>query len=160
MAYQGLGRGIVEETRSASALFAAELPEVLMAVSCSKNFGLYRERTGTLHVVTRSAAVADAALSQLARIARTIYSMPPDHGAAIVQGVLADEALRAAWLDEVACDARAHDAGCARISSSSWRRLVQSATSAVITRQLGMFSLLGINTAQVRAIARARITST
>ena len=78
----------------ASRLFAAELPEVLVAVSCSKNFGLYRERTGALHIINQTPAAADAVLSQLVRIARTMYSMPPDHGAAIVQEILANEALR------------------------------------------------------------------
>ena len=84
MAYQGLGRGVAEDA-FAIRLFAAELPEALVAVSCSKNFGLYRERVGTLHVICETPEAADAALSQLVRIARTIYSMPPDHGAAIVQ---------------------------------------------------------------------------
>jgi aspartate aminotransferase len=100
MAYQGLGRGIAADAFGIR-LFAAELPEVLIAVSCSKNFGLYRERTGALHVVAASAAAADTVLSQLARIARTIYSMPPDHGAAIVQEIMGNDALRTAWLDEV-----------------------------------------------------------
>src|SRR3984885_6891172 len=101
MAYQGLGAGLDGDAFGVR-LFAAELPELLVAVSCSKNFGLYRERTGTLHVVSDSHTSADAALSQLARIARTIYSMPPDHGAAMVEGVLADESLRIVWLDELA----------------------------------------------------------
>ena len=79
--------------RSASRLFAAELPEVLVAVSCSKNFGLYRERTGALHIISETATAADAILTQLVRIARTIYSMPPDHGAAIVHEILANDAL-------------------------------------------------------------------
>ena len=68
---------------------------MLIAVSCSKNFGLYRERTGALHVVSETPTAADAALSQLVRIARSIYSMPPDHGAAIVHEMLSNEGLRA-----------------------------------------------------------------
>src|SRR5690606_759925 len=100
MAYQGLGDGVTEDAFGVR-LFARELPEALIAVSCSKNFGLYRERTGALHVVSSTPAAADAVLSQLVRIARTIYSMPPDHGAAIVQEILADRELREAWLAEL-----------------------------------------------------------
>ena len=100
MAYQGLGTGVAEDAFGCR-LFAAELPEVVVAVSCSKNFGLYRERTGVLHVITETVPAADAILSQLVRIARTLYSMPPDHGAAIVQEILANDALRGSWADEL-----------------------------------------------------------
>jgi aspartate aminotransferase len=150
MAYQGLGRGIAEDAYGIR-LFAAELPELLIAVSCSKNFGLYRERAGTLHVIARSAAAAEAALSHLARIARSIYSMPPDHGAAIVAELLADATLRAAWLDEV---------GVMRKRMTKLREeLVKELRAACpqrdfgfITQQRGMFSLLGITPAQVQAL--------
>src|ERR1700690_4202553 len=100
MAYQGLGRGIVEDTFGIR-LFAAELPEVLVAVSCSKNFGLYRERVGVLHVVTDKATAGLAALSHEVRVARSIYSMPPDHGAAIVNEILGNEALRDSCVREL-----------------------------------------------------------
>ena len=69
MAYQGLGTGIVEDAFGVR-LFCNELPEVTVAVSCSKNFGLYRERTGALHVVSETVNAADAVLTQLVRIAR------------------------------------------------------------------------------------------
>jgi aspartate aminotransferase len=150
MAYQGLGRGLAEDAFGIR-LFAAELPEVLIAVSCSKNFGLYRERTGALHAITASASGSDAALSHLARIARTMYSMPPDHGAAIVQEILGNDPLRKAWLEEV-------DVMRARMAGLR-REFVQQLTAACperdfscITRQHGMFSLLGIDVAQVRAM--------
>ncbi|HEY0768697.1 MAG TPA: aromatic amino acid transaminase, partial [Steroidobacteraceae bacterium] len=97
MAYQGLGEGL-EADAFGIRLLCAELPEVLCAVSCSKNFGLYRERTGALHVVSETPAGADATFSQLVRIARGIWSMPPDHGAAIVHGILADAPLRRLWV--------------------------------------------------------------
>jgi aspartate aminotransferase len=150
MAYQGLGRGIAEDAFGMR-LFAAELPEVMVAVSCSKNFGLYRERAAALHVIAGSATAADAALSQLARIARTIYSMPPDHGAAIVQEILDNDGLHTAWLDEVA----AMRTRMAELRSE----LVKHLSAAYpqrdfgwITRQHGMFSLLGIDPQQVRAL--------
>ena len=153
MAYQGLGRGVAEDAFGIR-LFAAELPEVLVAVSCSKNFGLYRERAGALHVVTASAASADAALSQLARIARTIYSMPPDHGAAIVAEILGDAALRNSWLDEVG----SMRARMAELRSKFVQQLAAACRQrdfSCITRQHGMFSILGIDPAQVRAMRLA-----
>src|SRR5579872_5929205 len=100
IAYQGLGRGAAEDAYGPR-LFCAELPEVLIAVSCSKSFGLYRERTGALHVLSATAVAADAAISQLMRIARGLYSMPPDHGAAIVHGILDTERLRTSWEGEL-----------------------------------------------------------
>jgi aspartate/tyrosine/aromatic aminotransferase len=150
MAYQGLGRGLAEDA-FAIRLFAAELPEVLIAVSCSKNFGLYRERTGALHAVTATAAGADAALSQLARIARTMYSMPPDHGAAIVLEVLANDALRKEWLSELDT-MRARMAGLRREFVQQLSAACPERDFSCITRQYGMFSLLGISPAQVLAI--------
>ena len=84
----GAGRGCWRRTPSGCACSCAELPEALCAVSCSKNFGLYRERTGSLHVISESKPAAEATLSQLVRIARGIWSMPPDHGAEIVRRVL------------------------------------------------------------------------
>jgi aspartate aminotransferase len=150
MAYQGLGRGI-EEDAFGIRLFAAELPEVLVAVSCSKNFGLYRERTGALHVVAASAATADTALSQLARIARTIYSMPPDHGAAIVQEIMGNAALRTAWVEEVGA-MRARMSGLRGEFVKQLSATYPQRDFSCIARQYGMFSLLGIDTAQVHVM--------
>jgi aspartate aminotransferase len=150
MAYQGLGEGLDADAFGLR-LLCAELPEVLFAVSCSKNFGLYRERTGSLHLVGESPAAADAALSQLVRLARGIWSMPPDHGAAIVHGILGDESLRSQWMEELA----------------SMRRRIQGLRHEVVQRlkaycpqrdfdfiatQRGMFSFFGISSAQVRAL--------
>src|SRR5665213_4312452 len=150
MAYQGLGLGLARDAFGIR-LFAAELPEVLIAGSCSKNFGLYRERAGALHVVSASQAGAHAALSHLSRIARTMYSMPPDHGAAIVHEVLTNDELRSSWLAELEG---------MRVRMAALRHeFVQQLITACpvrdfscITRQHGMFSLLGIDTAQVRAL--------
>jgi aspartate aminotransferase len=150
MAYQGLGRGLAEDAFGIR-LFAAELPEVLIAVSCSKNFGLYRERTGALHAITASASGSDAALSHLARIARTMYSMPPDHGAAIVQEILGNDPLRKAWLEEVEV-MRARMAGLRREFVQQLTAACPERDFSCITRQHGMFSLLGIDVAQVRAM--------
>ena len=153
MAYQGLGRGVPEDAFGIR-LFAAELPEVLVAVSCSKNFGLYRERTGALHVVAASAATADTSLSQLARIARTIYSMPPDHGAAIVVEILGSDAQRTAWLEEVGA-MRARMAGLRGEFLKQLSAACPERDFSFIGRQFGMFSLLGIDLAQVHAMRAA-----
>ena len=150
MAYQGLGRGL-DEDAFAIRLVATELPEALIAVSCSKNFGLYRERIGALHVIGATPDAADASLSHLARIARTAWSMPPNHGAAIVNGILSDASLRAKWTSEV-------DAMRTRINGLR-RALVEQLTGACpgrdfgfIAQQRGMFSFLGVSTEQVRKL--------
>jgi aspartate aminotransferase len=150
IAYQGLGRGVAEDAYGPR-LFCAELPEVLVAVSCSKNFGLYRERTGALHVLSATPAAADAAISQLMRIARGLYSMPPDHGAAIVHAIFSEERLRKSWEREVEA---------MRLRIQHLRDATVKALAATcprkdfgyIARQRGMFSYLGIDTAAVREL--------
>jgi len=150
MAYQGLGEGL-EADAFALRLFCAELPEVLCAVSCSKNFGLYRERTGALHLVSASPAAADAALSQLVRLARAIWSMPPDHGAAIVQAILSEESLARQWREEVA-DMRRRIQGLRHAVVAQLREHCPRRDFAFIAAQRGMFSFFGITTEQVRAL--------
>jgi aspartate aminotransferase len=150
IAYQGLGRGAAEDAYGAR-LFCTELPEVLVAVSCSKNFGLYRERTGALHVLSATPAAADAAISQLMRIARGLYSMPPDHGAAIVHAILGDGRLRKAWEEEL-------DAMRSRIQqlrAAAVQRLTVTCPGkdfGYIARQRGMFSYLGVDVQAVREL--------
>jgi aspartate aminotransferase len=150
LAYQGLGEGLDADSYGLR-LFAAELPELLCAVSCSKNFGLYRERAGCLHVLNDSAKSADATLSQLVKSARGIWSMPPDHGAEIVRRILTEGALRETWEQEV---------GAMRTRIQNLRREVVAQLRAhcpqrdfsFIARQRGMFSFFGISTAQVHAL--------
>ncbi|MBV8911199.1 MAG: aspartate/tyrosine/aromatic aminotransferase [Gammaproteobacteria bacterium] len=150
MAYQGLGDGIDEDAFGLR-LFAAELPEALCAVSCSKNFGVYRERTGALHFIGASTAAADAALSQLVRLARGIWSMPPDHGAAIVQAVLGESSLRAQWVEEVA-SMRGRIRGLRREVVQQLREHCPQRDFGFIAAQRGMFSYLGVDANQVRAL--------
>lgn len=150
MAYQGLGTGIAEDAYGPRR-FAEELPECLIAVSCSKNFGLYRERVGALHVVTTGPAAAEAALSQLVRTARTLYSMPPDHGAAIVHQILSTPALRAQWEQEVGV-MRARISGLRRDVVHRLSRRAPAHDFSFIERQQGMFSFLGLTVAQVHAL--------
>ena len=150
MAYQGLGTGIVEDAFGVR-LFCAELPEVTVAVSCSKNFGLYRERTGALHVISETTATADAVLTQLVRIARSIYSMPPDHGAAIAHEILDNSALRESWVDEVG-SMRKRIQGLRHDVVQQLKQTCPQRDFSFIESQRGMFSYLGITTEQVRAL--------
>jgi aspartate aminotransferase len=150
IAYQGLGRGVAQDAYGAR-LFCEHLPEVLVAVSCSKNFGLYRERTGALHVLSATPAAADAAISQLMRIARGLYSMPPDHGAAIVHAILAQERLRRSWEGEL----EAMRLRIQQLRAAAVQRLADTCPRkdfGYIARQRGMFSYLGIDTPAVREL--------
>jgi aspartate aminotransferase len=154
MAYQGLGSG-PEEDAFGLRLFAAELPELLVAVSCSKNFGLYRERVGVLHVITDQPGVGVAALSHEVRVARSIYSMPPDHGAAIVNEILGDEALRAGWASELGT-MRERINGLRRQLVAQLRDVFPARDFGFIAQQKGMFSLLGLTVEQVLRIRAER----
>ena len=150
MAYQGLGEGLDADAFGLR-LFSEELPELLFAVSCSKNFGLYRERTGALGVVCESQARADAAMSQLVRLARTLWSMPPDHGAAIVAAVLTDAALRRQWTEELDAMRRRIE----QLRREVVRNLAERCPGrdfGFIARHHGMFSLFGITTPQIREL--------
>jgi aspartate aminotransferase len=150
MAYQGLGAG-VDADAFAVRLFAAEVPELLVAVSCSKNFGLYRERAGTLHILTESVSRSEAALSQEVRIARRLYSMPPDHGAAIVSQILTDEGLRDLWQRELG-GMRERIAGLRRDIVRQLKSACPARDFGFIAAQRGLFSFLGITPEQVKAL--------
>ena len=154
MAYQGLGTG-QDEDAFGIRLFAAELPEVLVAVSCSKNFGLYRERVGVLHIVTDKPATGLAALSHEVRVARSLYSMPPDHGAAIVNEILGSDALRALWTRELG-GMRERINGLRSQLVAQLREACPARDFGFIARQRGMFSLLGLTPEQVQGIRAQR----
>ncbi len=100
LAYQGLGEGREEDAYGANEVVAA-VPEALIAYSCDKNFGLYRDRVGALYIYAQDAEQLGRALSNGHALARAAWSMPPDHGAAAVRLVLADEAMTTQWLDEL-----------------------------------------------------------
>ncbi|WP_425316958.1 amino acid aminotransferase [Stutzerimonas chloritidismutans] len=149
-AYQGFGDGL-EEDAWAVRLFAETLPEMLITSSCSKNFGLYRERTGALIAVTSDAERLLDVRSQLASLARNLWSTPPAHGAAVVATILADEPLRQIWQDEVERMRR-------RIASLR-QGLVEALMPyglaerfAHIAQQRGMFSYTGLTAEQVRRL--------
>lgn len=149
-AYQGFGDGL-EEDAWAVRLFADALPELLITSSCSKNFGLYRERTGALLVCSHDADKLLDVRSQLAFIARNLWSTPPDHGAAVVAQILGDPALKALWINEV--DAMRQRI--ARLRAGLVEALAPHGLSerfAHITEQRGMFSYTGLSPEQVRLL--------
>ncbi|MDO6440725.1 amino acid aminotransferase [Marinobacter sp. 2_MG-2023] len=144
MAYQGLGEGLDADAAGLRYL-AGQVPEMVVAASCSKNFGLYRERTGALVLISATEAINKAATSQLLSVVRAHYSMPPAHGAAIVETILDDDVLRAEWQLELG-------GMCERILGL--RHAFADALAPVgdfgfISRQRGMFSFLGITPEQV-----------
>lgn len=100
LAYHGLGDGLEADLYGVR-LMAARAPGVVAAVSCSKNFGLYRDRVGAVYVLTPNREAAAVTASHMAGHARTAWSMPPDHGAAVVRLILEDEALAWQWREEL-----------------------------------------------------------
>jgi aspartate aminotransferase len=150
MAYQGFGDDL-ERDVAGLRLLAERVPELVLSISCSKNFGLYRERAGALAVIARDGQAAAAVATHQARLARRMYSMPPDHGAAIVATLLADAGLRAQWVAEV---------GSMVARMRSLRALLADRLAARqpdrdfgwLTRQRGMFSLLGLDAAQLHEL--------
>jgi aspartate/tyrosine/aromatic aminotransferase len=150
LAYQGFGDDVESDVYGLRHL-AARVPQFLLALSCSKNFGLYRERTGALAIVAGSPAIAAAIATHQARTARRMYSMPPDHGAAIAARLLRDPALRAGWLAEL-------DGMVARMKTL--RSLLAGRLAARrpdsdfswLTRHRGMFSLTGLDAAAIAAL--------
>lgn len=147
MAYQGFGSGLDEDAKGLRFL-ADTVEEMLLCSSCSKNFGLYRERIGAVSVVSADSKISDIARVNLLSVVRSIYSMPPAHGAIIVASILDSAELTALWHQELAE---------MRNRINNYRQLIidklagEGATQdfSFITRQHGMFSFLGINKEQI-----------
>ena len=144
VAYQGFGEGVAEDVAGLR-LMAARLPEVLVAASGSKSFGLYRERVGlALALTDRPAAVAAA----LASLNRKNYAFPPDHGARVVTTILTDPVLRADWQTEL--DAMRHRIAANRTAlADALAEATGTERFAFLTRQRGMFSVLGLARDQI-----------
>lgn len=147
MAYQGLGEGLDEDAYGPR-LMAERLPELLLAVSFSKNFGLYRERAGALLAVGADRGRAEALQSQLLSLARGLYSMPPAHGSALVARVWHDEALREQWRNELA-EMRERIQTLRLALVEALGRDLPERDFGFIVREKGMFSFLGLTEDQV-----------
>ena len=149
-AYQGFGRGLDED---ASGRAAAGGPPARGADRhlLSKNFGLYNERTGALTIVTKSSAVADAALSQVKILIRGNYSNPPAHGAQIVTTILKSPELRAEWEMELeAVRNRIHDMRREFVEGLHARGVERDFS--FMEDQNGMFSFTGLTKEQVQRL--------
>ncbi len=150
LAYQGLGDGLEEDVYGVR-LMAEALPELIVVSSCSKNFGLYRERTGALTVTCTNEQSAEAATTLLAAAARANYSMPPDHGASIVQTVMSTPALHADWESELA-EMRDRINGLRSILVSRLAEAGVGRDFSFIEREKGMFSFLGVDKDQIQTL--------
>jgi len=150
LAYQGFAEDL-EADAAGVRLVAAQVPEALIAISYSKNLGLYRERTGALIVIGESETRADAMQSHVLQIARSIYSMPPDHGAAIAAHIFANPTLKTEWLEELAA-MRARIADMRVLLAQELRRATGTGTFDFIRAQRGMFSLLGVSSQTVERL--------
>ena len=141
IAYQGFGDGL-DEDAAAVRLVASSVPECLIAASCSKNFGIYRERTGMLMAVSNDASQKALNQETLAFLNRQNFSFPPDHGARLVTMVLNDPALRADWAAELE-EVRLGMLGLREQLASELQRLSGSDRFGFIAQHRGMFSRLG-----------------
>ena len=148
IAYQGFGDGL-EEDAAATRLVASSLPEVLIAASCSKNFGIYRERAGLLMAIAPDSGTRPVTQGTLAFLNRQNFSFPPDHGARVVSTILDDEALRADWQEEL----EGMRQGMLKLREQLAAELRQRTNSErfdFIARHRGMFSRIGASPEQVR----------
>lgn len=142
LAYLGLGRGLEEDSYGLR-LVIRECSEALFAVSCSKNFGLYKERVGLLAVLCQTPDQASVAQSQLGAIQRTLISMPPDHGAQIVERILGSGELKRLWLDELS-EMRDRMRGLRQLLSEALNVQGGEHIARAVIDQNGMFSTLPV----------------
>lgn len=137
LAYQGLGDGL-EQDAEPTRLVLSAVDEAMVAYSCDKNFGLYRERVGALYLVSRNSRELQIAESNLASLARVNWSMPPDHGAAIVRAVLESAELTEVWKAEL-------QEMCSRVNGNRATLAAAHPALAFIAKQRGLFSNLAIS---------------
>jgi aspartate aminotransferase len=147
LAYQGFGSGL-EEDVAGLRYMANNVKEMLVAASCSKNFGLYRERVGATIVLGETPQAASNSVDNLAAVARSIWSMPPDHGAAIVETILNSDELTALWQQELVEMCDRINVLRSTIASSLKAAGIQQSFD-FMTGEKGMFSFLGITPEQV-----------
>ena len=142
-AYQGFGQGLDDDAFGIR-LLADKVDEMVVCSSCSKNFGLYRERIGAVSLMGRNAAQADVAFSVLLAVVRSIYSMPPAHGAAVVDIILSSQELTTLWQQELTT-MRDRINGLRRLIVEKLAEKGVPGDFSFIRQQHGMFSFLGID---------------
>ncbi len=150
IAYQGLGDGLDEDAYGLR-LMAANLPEVVIASSCSKNFGLYRERTGSTTIITRTAQQAPIVTSQAMTVARQTYSMPPAHGALLVSMILGNDELKTVWKNELT-EVRERLQHMRKLLTKRIQDNAAGKDFSHILTNKGMFSYLGVSADQLQRL--------
>ncbi len=152
MAYQGFAKNL-DDDAFAIRHMAARVPEMIVSGSCSKNFGLYRDRVGSLSILSANREQRDIVNSQVNNVVRTIYSVPPDHGAAVVSLILNDSALREAWLVELA-GMRERIQEMRTLLSNALAEKASGHDFSHLQRAAGMFCFLGISADQVARLKK------
>lgn len=152
MAYQGFGDGVDIDAYGVRQM-AAAVDNMILCSSCSKNFGLYRERIGSCSVIAKDANTANIAQSVLLYVVRCLYSMPPAHGAAIVETILGSKELTQEWLDELKV-MRDRINGNRAILVDKLKANGVNRDFSFIARQKGMFSFLGVAPEQVARLQK------
>ncbi len=152
MAYQGFAHSLSEDAFIVRHL-AACAPEMIVANSCSKNFGLYRDRVGSLSLLSKTKKGRDITYSQVNNVVRTIYSVPPDHGAVVVATILADPELRAAWRVELA-EMRGRLREMRTLLNDALKEKAPDHDFSHLVRARGMFCFLGIPEQQVNRLKK------
>ncbi|MCC6924413.1 amino acid aminotransferase [Novosphingobium sp.] len=151
LAYQGLGKGMEEDAYGLRKVLSL-VPEALIAYSCDKNFGMYRDRVGAIYVMAENAEVLNRVLSNGYALARAAWSMPPDHGGAAVRLILEDEGLTRMWLDEL-------DTMRTRMRQVRARLAEAGTTGAIdltpLGHQNGLFSVLPLSGEQILKLREA-----
>lgn len=150
MAYQGFGQGLDADAYGLRTM-ANAVEEMIVCSSCSKNFGLYRERIGACSVIGKDTSAADIISSVLLPVVRVNYSMPPAHGAAIVETILSSDELTAQWHDELK-EMRDRIGGMRQLLVDKLAEHGVTRDFDFITQQNGMFSFLGIDRDQVQRL--------
>ncbi|MBB3033656.1 amino acid aminotransferase [Alteriqipengyuania lutimaris] len=145
-AYQGLGEGMEEDAGGLRSVLA-KVPYALIAYSCDKNFGLYRDRVGAFYIKVDEPAQMSAAMANAAALARANWSMPPDHGGAAVRIILRDEELREQWLAEL--DGMRKRLRWVRSHLAGADKKVDSVPLAHLEEQNGLFAMLPLDKAQI-----------
>jgi aspartate aminotransferase len=153
IAYQGFGDGLDADAKGLRWM-AESVEEMMVTSSCSKNFGLYRERTGAAIVIAKNQQHADKAKGKVLNLSRSTYTMPPDHGAAIVRTILQDQQLKEIWQEELT-EMRQRLQRLRQILCETLRHEHESTQFDFIEQHKGMFTMLGCSTEQMVQLREA-----
>ena len=150
IAYQGFGDGLKQDVRGLRSM-ALKVPNMMIAASCSKNFGVYRDRVGAAIVITDEKSAAKLAEDNLKSLNRLTFSFPPDHGAAVVEMILTDPDLRQNWESELE-NMRKGMLDLRKLLSTELKRKTKSDRFNFIAEHRGMFSRLGLTEDNVKIL--------